>query len=93
MCLSMLYDWLKILSDVIKGCGVCCVAYGSLYNELGCLRGRGVAPVDWEAELAKRLQPYAQGDMLAMFGTAELRAAVRNVVNSEMTKKNKIPRL
>ncbi|MCP3662368.1 MAG: hypothetical protein GY696_07710 [Gammaproteobacteria bacterium] len=82
--LTMSYDTLKQLSDIIKSAGVCSCDYGSLVVELPTMRGRGVDDVDWHCELEKRLHPELVQGMLAQFDSAALRQAVRRVIASEI---------
>ncbi len=74
----------KIVSDVIKGLGVLQVPGGNLLVELNTLRGRGVAAVDWDLEMSKRLKPHEHRGMLCPFSKEEVEAAVSKVISEEL---------
>ncbi len=72
------------MQNVVKGLGVLQVPGGNLLVELNTLRGRGVAAVDWELEMSKRLRPHDHKGMLCPFSREDVETAVSKVISEEL---------
>lgn len=78
----------KSLSVVIKALGLNGTDFGSMLTEANTLQGRGVAEVDLHKELYYRLDAAAVREKNVNFPEAELRAAVRTVIRTELKDKS-----
>jgi len=80
-------DTAKAVTDVLKALGVNGFEHGALLCEADTLAGRGVRPVDWDAETGYRITPSLAAEKVASFYSEDqLRKAVRDIYALELAK-------